>query len=161
MEGRKIHEGVGTTQDCIHAIKSKRIVANGCPLLPYLFLIVMEWLSRALNLANMAGKIHGLSFGEEVSVTLNRRGTLSQLWAVAEIFKEKIFGVRRDSRLDLKPNKSSKGGSIHWKAINLAFAIVGSLLAWKFGDGLKALIGTDGIMGCGPSVSYLWIWLSI
>jgi len=46
-------------------------------------------------------------------------------------------------------DKKSKGGSIIWKAIIMAFEIIGRGLAWKVGDGWSLLIGRDPWPGSG------------
>ena len=49
--------------------KSRRGLRQGCPLAPLLFLIVVEGLSRALLYVRECGIYHGLSFGNEVTLS--------------------------------------------------------------------------------------------
>ena len=49
--------------------KSGRGLRQGCPLAPLLFLIVVEGLSRALMNVKECGLYHGISFGNEVTLS--------------------------------------------------------------------------------------------
>ena len=78
--------------------KSGRALRQGCPLAPLLFLIVVEGLSRALLYVRECGIYHGLSFGNEVTlshvlfvddivmVTDGSEQSLSSLFEVLMIF---------------------------------------------------------------------------
>ena len=49
--------------------KSGRGLRQGCPLAPLFFLIVVEGFCRALLAAKAAGDYHGISFGNDVTLT--------------------------------------------------------------------------------------------
>ena len=49
--------------------KAGRGLRQGCPLAPLLFLIIAEGLSRALYCAKDEGIYHGISFGNNISLT--------------------------------------------------------------------------------------------
>ena len=49
--------------------KAGRGLRQGCPLAPLLFLIVVEGLSRALLSAKECGIFHGISFGNDISIS--------------------------------------------------------------------------------------------
>jgi hypothetical protein len=50
------------------------------------------------------------------------------------------------------PWKSIKNVSNHWKAMVLAFLVIGNSLTLKVGNGKNVRIGSDPIMGCGEYV---------
>ena len=49
--------------------KSDRGLSQGCPLAPLLFLIVVEGLGRGLLSAKAYGDFHGISFGNDITLT--------------------------------------------------------------------------------------------
>ena len=49
--------------------KSRRGLRKGCPVAPLLFLIAVEGLSRALLNVKECGIYHGISFGNEVTLS--------------------------------------------------------------------------------------------
>ena len=49
--------------------RSSRGLRKGFPLAPLLFLIIVEGLGRALLSAKVCGEFHGISFGNDISLT--------------------------------------------------------------------------------------------
>ena len=49
--------------------RAGRGLRQGCPLAPLLSLIVVEGLSRALLFAKECGDLHGISFGNDISLS--------------------------------------------------------------------------------------------
>ena len=49
--------------------KARRGISQGCPLAPLIFLIIVEGLGRALLFAKYCGIYHGISFGNDITLT--------------------------------------------------------------------------------------------
>ena len=84
--------------DASSFFRAGRGLRQGCPLAPLLFLIIVEGMSRALLSAKECGDLHGISFGNDISlshvlfvddivmVSDHSEHSLSTLYEVLQIF---------------------------------------------------------------------------
>jgi hypothetical protein len=76
--------------------------------------------------------------------------TKDSLWSRILVQKD----IAPDSLVEYirKEHKSIQNVSNQWKALSLAFLVIGSYLAWHVGDGTQVRIKVDAIMGCNRNV---------
>jgi hypothetical protein len=90
-------------------------------------------------------------FGKALAVkSLTIFLTIDSLWRQTLIDKY----IALDTILDWirKRQKCAHNVSNQWRAISLAFPIIGNFLAWKVGSREKVRIRVDAIPGCGANI---------
>eukprot|EP01018_Ginkgo_biloba_P018081 Gb_04379 [translate_table: standard] len=111
--------------------KPTRGLRQGCPLSPYLFLLVVEGLSRAIKEAKSQRILQGIKVGRGESIT--------HLLFVDDVLLFCSSSVHKgQSMKDIL------------QLFNAATRM--EFLAWRVGNGTQVRLGVDAIMGCGQNI---------